>query len=168
MATESKPSDLSEQAMALAEQLVPPEDIPGGIEPGGELPNGLLVRREEEPLLAAEVEEHRPLGDADLRGDVLDPGTAVALVGEMAHGDLDDLVAPGAGPGAFGGHRVRTLAEKKNPRDLRLAGGRSLQPPSAPRAQVLRATSHSRLGFRAVNPFVGLWGLPSLPARTAS
>src|SRR3990170_971365 len=59
-------------------------------------------------------------------------------------------------------------AAKKNPRDLRLAGSRSLQPPSAPRAQVLRATSHSRLGFLAVGPFVGLWGVPSLPARTAS
>src|SRR5688500_2205875 len=57
---------------------------------------------------------------------------------------------------------------KKNPRDLRLAGSRSFQPPLAPRAQVLRATSGNRLGFLAVDPFVGLWGLPSYPYGTAS
>jgi len=58
--------------------------------------------------------------------------------------------------------------EKKNPRDLGLVADRSLRPPSAPRARVLRATPGSCLGFLGVDPFVGLWGLPSYPDRTAS
>jgi hypothetical protein len=45
---------------------------------------------------------------------------------------------------------------------------RTVLPLPAPQRGRDRATSHSRLGFRAVNPFVGLWGRPSLPTRTAS
>ena len=55
----------------------PVEDLDRGVEPGGDLPDGLLVRGEEQPLLAAEVQEYGPLGDADLRGDVLDPRAPV-------------------------------------------------------------------------------------------
>jgi len=37
-----------------------------------------------------------------------------------------------------------------------------------PSGQVPRATSHGCLGFLMIAPFVGLWGVPSLPTRTAS
>jgi hypothetical protein len=102
------------------------------------------------------------------------------VLGEVTHRDIDDLLAtarhlaPRSGGFASGRHHGgnatgRNEKEgKKNPRDLRLAGSRSFQPPSAPRAQVLRATSGNRLGFLAVDPFVGLWGLPSYPYGTAS
>jgi hypothetical protein len=56
----------------------------------GSKPNRALVRRQEERLLGAEVEEHGPLRDADVMGDVLDPCGAEPVLGEVLHRDVDD------------------------------------------------------------------------------
>jgi hypothetical protein len=55
------------------------------------------------------VQEHRPLRDADLRRDVLDTRAAIALIGEVSHGDVQDQVALAlgvAGGGLLGAHRT--------------------------------------------------------------
>ena len=165
------------------------DDVGGGVEPRRELPDRLPIHGEEQPLLVPEMQEDGPLGDPDLGGDVLDVRAPVPVLGEVPHRDTHDLLASLVGLGAgSGGHDLGTVAalrrankarvsagirgaapghvhraKKKNPRDLRLAEGRSLQPPLAPRAQVLRATSRSRLGFLAVVPFRWALGPPEPP-----
>src|SRR4029453_11595757 len=70
------------------------------IQIGGEGGHGLLVRHQEQPLLAPEVLEDGALGDRELGGDVLDAGGVVAALREVAHGGLENASALGLRAGA--------------------------------------------------------------------
>ncbi len=94
------------------------DDALGRIEPRREAGDGSLVRGQEQPFLAGEVQEDRALGHAHLGGDVLDARAAEAVLGEMPHRDVDDPVASGFGVGSAldaGPHGSRTVAEIVEP-----------------------------------------------------
>ena len=116
----------------------------GASSQAGSRRDGSLERLEEQRFLGAEVQEDGALRHADLGGHVLDAGTSVAPVGELPHRGIEDPITAGLSHAATyegGGNGRASGAKRENPRDLWLAGNRSSQPPSAPRALVPQATS---------------------------
>ena len=63
------------------------------IEIGGEGADGSFVDLEEQTVLADEMLEDRAFGDAKLGRYVGDAGGVITLLGEVAHGDVDDARA---------------------------------------------------------------------------
>ena len=57
--------------------------------------NGFLVDLEEQSILAAEVLEDGPFGDAKCQRDVSDAGGVISVLGKMLGGRFDDAAAFG-------------------------------------------------------------------------
>ena len=71
----------------------PVPDLLRSVEIGGEGADGFFVDLEEQTVLADEMLEDRAFGDAKLGRYVGDAGGVITLLGEVAHGDVDDARA---------------------------------------------------------------------------
>src|SRR5262245_9509199 len=65
------------------------------VEIGGKGTNRLFVHLEEQSVFRGEMLEDRSLGNVQFGGNIADPGSVIAVFGEMTHGGVDD-------PGALG------------------------------------------------------------------
>ena len=132
-------------------------DLLRSIQPRGQHLHRVLIRREEQALFGAEVEEHRPLRHPDLVRDVLDVRRPIPMLGEPVHRGIDDpapsLVRLRRSLDPTLGHRGQTVAHEKEPEGPSLTSRRSVRLPSVPRAQLPRAAS--ALGRESGSPADG-------------